>query len=75
MLWVYGHYKYFNSFQCGDRLYASGSDVYIHWILTYKAVPRAERGDHSDYITRGNNSHYQQPTLSLCNLDKEIMTG
>ena len=37
MLWVYGHYKYFNFFQLGDRLYTSESDV-----LTYEDGPRTE---------------------------------
>ena len=43
MLWVYGHYKYFLFLQCGDRLYASESDVYRRQILTTKGDPRAER--------------------------------
>ena len=42
MLWVWGHYKCL-FFQCGDRLYASESDVYRRQILTYKDGPRAER--------------------------------
>ena len=42
MLWVWGHYKCL-FFQCGDRLYASESDVYRRQILTSKDGPRAER--------------------------------
>ena len=43
LLWVYGHYKLFIFFQCGDRLYTSESDVYRRRILTYKVDPRTER--------------------------------
>ena len=32
-----------NFFQCGDRLYASESDVYRRQVLTYKDGPRAVR--------------------------------
>ena len=42
MLWVYGHYKYFN-YSSGGGLYTSESDVYRRQILTYKDDPRAER--------------------------------
>ena len=35
-------YKYFNSFQNGDRLYTSESDVYRRQIQMYKDGPRTE---------------------------------
>ena len=38
MLWVYGYYKYFNSFSVGT--------VFIRQILTYKDGPHTERADH-----------------------------
>ena len=42
MLWVYGHYKYFNSLYVFIRLYTSETDVYRRQILTYKDGPRTE---------------------------------
>ena len=44
-------------FQCGDRLYASESDVYRRQILTYKDAPRTERVktvDLSPFIRRAD---------------------
>ena len=53
MVWVYVQYKYLNSFQCGDRVYASESDVQIRQIVTYKDGPRAKRVKH--FISRSNH--------------------
>ena len=39
MLWVYGDYKYFNSFSAGTVFIR----VYRRQLLTYKDGPRAER--------------------------------
>ena len=38
MLWIYGHYKWFNSFCAGAE-----SDVYRRQILMYKDGSRTER--------------------------------
>ena len=53
MLWIYGHYKYFNYFsawivfirQSEDRPYTSESDVDRRDILTYKENSRVDRRD------------------------------
>ena len=42
VLWVYDHYKYYNSFS-GERFYTSESDVYRRQCLTHKDDPCAER--------------------------------
>ena len=42
VIWVYVKIVIV-TFQCGDRLYTSDSDVCRRQILTYKYSPRAER--------------------------------
>ena len=47
MLWVYGHYNFFNSFSAGPSL-----DVRIRrQILTYKDAPLAERVKNRAYFS------------------------
>ena len=43
MSWVYGHYIFCYSFQCGDSLQTSESDVCLRQILKSKDGPRSER--------------------------------
>ena len=43
MLWVYEHYKYFNSFSAGIAIFMSKFDVSRRQILTYGDGPRAKK--------------------------------
>ena len=45
MLWVYGHYKYFNSFNAGSSSYVRICVDVIFWRITYSDGPHAKRGN------------------------------
>ena len=56
VLWVHGHYRYFNSFSAGT--------VFIRKTLTYKYSPRTEKVN-GHFSTQNRNSTCRYLSVSL----------